>query len=158
MGVGLGFGNSAAIPRRAPSASAPQVTQKQGWEVAPPRTGGKMLFLCWRYCQGLDISASVFKQSFVSLKCSQCYYPKDSAIIISRCFASILTFFFLYNALQLFNISQIKHCFCPENNVSNLDHSSAEPVGFFLNSGEYLFPQIVSILIKQHFQTEYQLV
>lgn len=71
---------------------------------------------------------------------------------------NFLLFFSFYNDLQLFYVSQIKHCFYPENNISNLDHSSAEPIGFFLNSGEHLFPQIVSILINQDFQTEYQLV
>lgn len=94
----------------------------QDGEVVPTRADGKMVFLLWRDCQGLDMSASVFKQNFVSLKHSQAYYPKDSAIIISRCFASILT---VFNALQLFGISRIKHCFYPENKISNLDHSSA---------------------------------
>lgn len=101
--------------------SALQVIQVQDGEVVSTKADGKMR---WRYCQRLDISASVFKQNFISLKRSQGYYPKDSAIIISRCFSSILTFF---NALQLFSISQIKHCFYlyPENKTSNLDHSSA---------------------------------
>lgn len=116
---------------------------QMGRAFRPTGADGKVVLLPWGNCQEFDISSSVFQQNFVSHNCSQAYYPKHSVIIVSRCFDSALTFFF--NALQLFSVSQIKHCFYPENRTSNLDHSSAFWT-FSFNSGEYLVLQAISAL------------